>query len=70
MLKLDKEGAEQKLFSAEDLSWLDHIGAIVIEPHDWMKSGCSQAIYRALVHWEFDQFTKGENVFIVRRDVA
>lgn len=33
LLKIDIEGAEQQVFSAPDLSWLDHVSNIVIELH-------------------------------------
>jgi FkbM family methyltransferase len=66
LLKLDIEGAERDLFSDDNLAWLEQVDAIVIEPHDWIESGCSQALYRALSTWNFDQHVKGEHLFIVR----
>jgi FkbM family methyltransferase len=34
LLKVDIEGAERELFSSQDLSWLDRVGAIAIEFHE------------------------------------
>jgi FkbM family methyltransferase len=34
LLKIDIEGAESKLFSTQDSSWLDRVGAIAIEFHE------------------------------------
>lgn len=34
LLKIDIQGAERKLFSTQDSSWLDRVGAIAIEFHE------------------------------------
>jgi FkbM family methyltransferase len=66
LLKLDIEGGERELFGDENLAWLDQVDALVIESHDWIDSGCSQALYSALSVWNFDQHIEGEHLFILR----
>jgi FkbM family methyltransferase len=48
VLKLDIEGAELDIFSAADLGWLDRVGTIVVELHDRLRPGCTEALERAL----------------------
>ena len=31
-----------------DLSWLDHVGAIAIELHDYLTPGCARAFFSAV----------------------
>jgi Methyltransferase FkbM domain len=38
LLKVDIEGAERELFSSQDVSWLDRVGAIAIEFHEDSRS--------------------------------
>jgi FkbM family methyltransferase len=45
LLKIDIEGAEEAVFSASDLSWLDRVRNIVIELHG---KQCSDAFYKAV----------------------
>lgn len=65
ILKLDIEGAEIELFSHCDLSWLDEVGCLIIELHDFMRPGCSMAFYRAIARRSFQQHISGENLIIV-----
>ena len=44
LLKIDIEGAEENLFDAEDIGWLDRVGALVIEIHG---AACQAALDRA-----------------------
>jgi len=48
LLKLDIEGAEREIFECSDLSWLDHVGAIAIELHDYLTPGCARAFFSAV----------------------
>jgi FkbM family methyltransferase len=45
ILKIDIEGAETAVFNAPDLSWMDRVGAIVIELHG---PECEAALGRAI----------------------
>lgn len=65
ILKLDIEGAELELFAHPDLSWLDHVGCLIIELHDFMRAGCSMAFYRAIAGRSFQQHISGENLIVV-----
>jgi FkbM family methyltransferase len=64
LLKLDIEGAERELFGEGADEWLPKVDAIVIELHDRIKKGCSNAFYKAICKREFHQELVGENVFI------
>ena len=45
ILKIDIEGAEESVFSAPDLGWMDRVGAIVIEIHG---DACWAAFQKAI----------------------
>lgn len=45
LLKMDIEGAEESVFGTDDISWMDRVGALVIEVHG---PGCQAALDRAL----------------------
>jgi FkbM family methyltransferase len=64
LLKLDIEGSERELFSADSTTWLDRVGFIVIELHDRIRPGCAKAFYSALVAKDFEQDIRGESIFI------
>jgi FkbM family methyltransferase len=65
LLKIDIEGAEKELFEDPNLGWLDHVGCLVIELHDFFRLGCSMAFYRAISRLEFVQYVSGDNVIIL-----
>ena len=49
LLKIDIEGSERQLFEAsETQQWLPHVRMMLIEPHDRMLPGCTDAIAKAL----------------------
>jgi FkbM family methyltransferase len=48
VLKIDIEGAEIEVFGAADRSWLRHVAMLIIETHDRMRAGCTDAIVAAL----------------------
>lgn len=64
ILKIDIESAEKQLFESNASTWLDSVNLIIIELHDNLQSGCSQAFYGALANRDFDQYIVGENVFV------
>lgn len=53
LLKIDIEGAEFNLFSAGENEWLKKVDCIIIELHDWIKSGCSEAFFKAISPYKF-----------------
>jgi FkbM family methyltransferase len=62
LAKIDIEGAEQEVF--EDTSWLSGTGCLMIELHDRFRSGCSEAVERAM--HGFARSERGETTFYVR----
>lgn len=64
LLKVDIEGAEREVFQNPS-RWLDRVGAIVIEPHDRFKVGCSRSVYLATQDFEVE-WQKGEMIFLAR----
>jgi len=67
ILKLDIEGAEKELFSSNYDCWLGKVNMIIIELHDSMKEGCSEAFYFAVEKYGFEAETRGENVILRKR---
>ena len=49
ILKIDIEGAEREIFSNGSVEWLKNVRCIIIELHDWLYPGCSEAFFKALV---------------------
>ncbi len=64
IVKLDIEGAEKEVFSAEDLSWLKRVKLLIIELHDRYKQGCTKTVFEALNKFEYDAHFHHENIFI------
>lgn len=70
ILKLDIEGAEKELFSKNYESWLGKVDVLIIELHDRKKDGCSKAFRQAARNYSWDEFRRGENIILVRNDLA
>jgi FkbM family methyltransferase len=66
LLKMDIEGSELEVFSANYESWLPKCKIIVIELHDAYRKGCSKAFFSALVKYDFSVFHRGENMICIR----
>lgn len=64
IFKIDIEGAEKELFE-NSASWIDRVGSIMIELHDRMKPGCTDAFSSGTKDFPVEQ-TKGENIFRAR----
>jgi FkbM family methyltransferase len=64
--KIDIEGAEQELFSA-NTQWLERFPIVIIELHDWLfpRSGNSGNFLRAIAGTNRDFILSGENIFSV-----
>jgi FkbM family methyltransferase len=67
ILKMDIEGSEKEVFSVGTEKWLPITKCLIIELHDRMKSGCSQAVFKALAHYNFECSIKGENLVFVNK---
>jgi len=71
LLKLDVEGAEKELFEdPESAFWLEKTRALIMEPHDWFKPGCTEAVERAMTGRNFRRSRIGENLLFVRESNA
>lgn len=64
IFKIDIEGAEKELFESAP-EWIDRVGSIMIELHDRLKPGCTEAFSKATKGFPVEK-SKGENVFRAR----
>jgi len=64
--KIDIEGAEEELFSA-DTGWVDEFPLLIVELHDWLlpKSASSRNFLRCMAERDRDFVYLGENVFSI-----
>ena len=69
LLKLDVEGAEREIFRGAG-SWIDRIRCIVIELHDRLLPGCSDALQAAVGGRPFSWSVSGENTVVQRVEQA
>jgi FkbM family methyltransferase len=71
VVKLDIEGAEAALFDG-DASWLDRVGMLAVEPHDWMLpwSASSAAMLRETGKRGFDCLVRHDNFFFFSPTIA
>jgi FkbM family methyltransferase len=69
LLKLDIEGGELELFSANFLPWITKVRVIIIELHDRLRPGCAAAFYSAIRDLRFTQQQRGDTVMIVNEDL-
>lgn len=67
IVKIDIEGFENDLF-ADNLSWLDDVFVVYIEPHDWMlaRQHSSKTFQAAFGARNFELLINGENLIYVR----
>lgn len=63
ILKLDVEGAEKEISSA-NVEWLDRTRLMIVELHDRHLAGCSVALERALEGRSFKRSERGENLIL------
>jgi FkbM family methyltransferase len=65
LLKIDIEGSEKEVFERSS-SWISSVGIIAIEIHDWIRTGCGEAVRRATR--DFDrEWQQGEITFLARK---
>ena len=71
LFKIDIEGSEKELFESNYQNWLPKTKVLIIELHDWMKSGCSQSFFMALNNSinNYSLSILGENIVIVNNDL-
>lgn len=62
LLKIDIEGSEKELFEANYERWLPKVKVIIIELHDILRPGASQAFFNAIRSYDFQLVQHGENL--------
>ena len=62
IVKMDIEGAEKEVFSEGFEGWLPKTKVVIIELHDFIKQGCSKAVFHAFGQFNFSFNIKGENI--------
>ncbi len=62
ILKMDIEGSEKEVFEEGYSHWLPRTKCLIVELHDRMKPGCSKALFKALVQYDFSMSIRGENL--------
>lgn len=67
-LKMDVEGAEKEIFE-HATPWIDRVGTIGVELHDWMRSGCSESVRVAGKDFPY-QWQRGEITYFARKEHA
>lgn len=68
VVKLDIEGSEKEVFEADTDGWLPQARALIVELHDWMRPGCSEAFSRATQPFTYRRSVCGEYVVCERTD--
>ncbi len=61
VLKVDIEGTELEVFSRNS-SWVESVDTIIIELHDRLRPGCSEAVRSATSGFEFETQVQGDVV--------
>lgn len=69
VLKIDIEGSEKEVFSANYENWLPKAKCLIIELHDRKRKGCSQAVFSALGRYNFSMEVRGENLVFLNENL-
>lgn len=70
VLKIDIEGAEKQVFSHEDTSWLPLCKVIIVEIHDKIAPGSSDAVFKAFEPYNFTHSLKGANHIFYNKSLS
>ncbi len=70
ILKIDIEGSEKEMFEKNYEQWLPKTKVIFIELHDWMKKGCSKAVFTAISQYNFSFEMQDENLIFINDDLV
>jgi FkbM family methyltransferase len=68
LLKIDIEGAELEVF-ADPVRWIDRVGTIAIELHEWLRPGCEASVNRATKNFSVRE-QSGETTYFAKRSFA
>lgn len=63
VLKIDIEGSEVQVLN-HSKEWIDAVGVLIIELHDRLKPGCTEALQNALESHSYDSSESGESIVI------
>ena len=69
LLKIDIEGAELEVLSSDCSGWLPRVKVLVIELHDHLRKGCTDAFERAISSIRHKTSTCGENQVVLNLDL-
>ena len=62
ILKIDIEGSEKYVFDEKADEWLPYVKVMIIELHDRMLPGCSEALFKILCKYKFSLDIKEDNL--------
>ena len=65
LLKIDIEGSEKEVFE-RSTPWISSVGVIAIEIHDWIRTGCSEAVHAAATAFDCE-WQQGEITYLARK---
>ena len=68
ILKMDIEGSEKEVFSSNYAYWLPRTRCIIIEIHDFMRAGSSNAVFATMAKYNFSLAVHDENLIFMRVD--
>jgi len=66
ILKIDIEVSEREVFSSGYEEWLPNVKVLMIELHDDLRAGCSEAVNSAVESYNFERLSRA-NVLLFRR---
>lgn len=69
ILKMDIEGSEKKVFEQGYEEWLPKVKILIIELHDRIAPGSSNAVFKALNNYNFSFDLKSENLIFTNTDL-
>jgi FkbM family methyltransferase len=65
ILKIDIEGAEKELFSADDIEWINHVGTLTVELHEDTAPGAKAAFLKTIGRRPHRHYRHLENEVVV-----
>lgn len=68
IFKIDIEGSELELFTYGAEEWVGKVRVFIIEFHDRIKPGCTDAFMKAISPYNWQQSQRGENLIFIRKD--
>jgi len=64
LLKVDIEGSEKEVFQ-DARDWIQQVGVIAIEIHEFIRTGCIESVYNATANFEL-RWQSGETTYFAR----